>query len=109
MKQKSTLIKQILAALLTLATVCTVFASCTLGNDNESDLNGSDILLGESGDQLLGNEPENGDDDVTIGEAVNFSSSFSYCNCQNLKTITVPKRYAEQMKAYFPNSKIITY
>ena len=83
MKQKSTLIKQILAALLTLATVCTVFASCTLGKENESDLNGSDILLGESGDQLLGNETENGEngendgDGTTIGEAVDAISIFA--------------------------------
>ncbi len=47
--------------------------------------------------------------EVTIGEAVNFTSSFSYCNCQNLKTVTAPKQYAALMNSCFPNSKIITY
>ena len=53
MKANSNQLKRILAVLLILATMCAVFASCTIGNEKESgsDINGSDINSGVLGDQ----------------------------------------------------------
>ena len=54
MKANSTHLKRILAVLLILATMCAVFASCTIGKEQESasDAGGSDINSGNNEDQI---------------------------------------------------------
>ena len=76
MKIKATTFKRILTALLILATLCSVFASCAdskEGNESDSNALGSDISTDANGNTIIGSNTDgdnNANNDIQSDDSV---------------------------------------